>query len=98
MATSDLSVFSRDGVTPPRNAVLVVDEDGNTAALEVPDTDGAVLMVKAGRPAMGALFVIVHEPPEGFVAPLVLDDTPVTGGSYAWDGDEYIQLAAWSPS
>lgn len=35
---------------------------------------------------------VVSTPPTDFDAPLVYDNTPVTGGLYAWDGSAYQQV------
>lgn len=48
MAARDLSTYSRDGVTPPANAILVTDDHGDQATLE-----GVVAVVLNGFPGIG---------------------------------------------
>lgn len=48
--------------------------------------------------ALGASFVYVSvqsDPPGSeYISPLVVDDSPGTGGGYAWDGSQYVQVSA----
>jgi hypothetical protein len=43
-------------------------------------------------PAGGAYVTSGSAAPTTFTTPLVLDDTPTTGGLYAWDGSAYVQV------
>ena len=39
-----------------------------------------------------AYVTVVHAPPSTFVTALMFDDTASTGGLYAWDGTQYVQV------
>lgn len=44
-------------------------------------------------PAGGVYVTEVAAPPTTFVSPIMVDTTASTGGTYAWDGTAYVQIA-----
>lgn len=59
--------------------------------------DGGFLRVLGTSGSVGPVVVVQTGAPTDYLAPLVYDDTAVTGGLYAWNGSAYVKVGGLAP-
>jgi hypothetical protein len=74
-------------------AGISADSVNGVAVNNTPSVEGLLLTtVDTANCQWQEIITDAAAPPVAYVTPLVFDHTAVTGGLYAWDGQQYVQV------